>query len=886
MPDENNQDSSDNSEQEIAQASFRNNFFFYLRMSFSILLLIIVWILFIVFVPIVENDLLTTVLRSAIILIAGFLPAIIFSFFQARRQILFIEYKQNLRRLGFAENAQIYKNKFDAIYGKSETGDRRDVVFQSPVIIATILSVIGWLIVFYAPASETVTLNPNPSTLSYGFLGAYVFAVGSLVRQYVTDDLQQRYYASVVYRYFAVFVLAGLMTILFPGEPNGGTLAAAFTVGFFPSMGIRIIILLGARVLNSLTNTSPEGIDDDLPLSHLQGTNAYHRDRLVLEGIDNIQNLACADIVDLMLKTRFPVEQLVDWMDQSLLYLHTGVKHLPFFLEKGVRTATDFIDLYDQLKPTAQDSQTAAGLLDEGSILTPGQLNAIAVALRNDPNMFHVRYWRDHQFELLSEDVLLGKEANLKIMQGFPNEAIALYDKLLQQFPNYYLGYLYRGLAHTAANNLNRASDDFRTALALATPDWENAPLAYLQIGKVHQKLKEFNQALEAYETAIQLYAPFPEANLDYALLKMRLNDYDAAVQNLKVVIDNKFRIGDAYANLGLAELERWRQSGSPEDKREEIYNDVIAHFERAISEKPQLLQTYLDVAQIYEQQGKNDLAMERYTNLIARPESKDSPKASYLARLRRGNLLFNSGQYQSAIVDYDEALDLERDEGGYFNLAQAYIRTGQTELALSALRETIRLNVNHLPAYQRLGELAFQLNRFSEASEAFAQVLKLQKEADNLEGQMDAHLNLGRSLRMLGSRKQEALRELKTAAELAGKLANDLKFTLASYEMGLVLTKTEPVDQTSDEQIEEAIEHFSTSAELFDVLNLPRRSVEAGIFLARTFLSQGKTAEAQQALEDAKDRLDKVFDRNQPEDNRLQTEITILTQTINAANA
>jgi hypothetical protein len=134
----------------------------------------------------------------------------------------------------------------------------------------------------------------------------------------------------------------------------------------------------------------------------------------------------------------------VDWIDQSLLYLHTGREFLPYFRSKGIRTATDFIDVYDTLKPT--ENMSMVGLLDAGTPLTIGQINNIAVALRNDPNMFHVRYWRDHQFELLTEDVVLTKKANLKFMQGFPEEAITLYDELIRQFPTYHQGHFYRGL--------------------------------------------------------------------------------------------------------------------------------------------------------------------------------------------------------------------------------------------------------------------------------------------------------------------------------------------------------------------------------------------------------------------------------------------------------
>jgi hypothetical protein len=140
MTDESSQSPGTNTDEETpsTQISLRTKFAYTLRMGISLLLFIVVWVLFVLIIPAVTNEHLVTVLRGAIVLIAGFLPAIIFGYFQSRRQILFIEYKQNLRRLGFTENAQIYRNKFNAIYGNSDMFDRQDIVFQTPIIIATI----------------------------------------------------------------------------------------------------------------------------------------------------------------------------------------------------------------------------------------------------------------------------------------------------------------------------------------------------------------------------------------------------------------------------------------------------------------------------------------------------------------------------------------------------------------------------------------------------------------------------------------------------------------------------------------------------------------------------------------------------------------------------
>jgi uncharacterized membrane-anchored protein YhcB (DUF1043 family) len=80
---------------------------------------------------------------------------------------------------------------------------------------------------------------------------------------------------------------------------------------------------------------------------------------------------------------------------------------------------------------------------------------------------------------------------------------------------------------------------------------------------------------------------------------------------------------------------------------------------------------------------------------------------------------------------------------------------------------------------------------------------------------------------------------------------------------------------------MEEAAEHFATAAELFDVLGQPQKSVETGLYLARTLNAQSKTTEVTQALDDAEKRLNAVFDQTKPEDVRLKNELNALRQSL-----
>ena len=298
--------------------------------------------------PVLEASALTNALRILLILIGGLLPAMIYaSFIQGRLPTLFAEYKQSLRRLGYPANAPQYRDKFDVIYGqKPELG--RSSGASSPLVMATLLSFVGWLLVFFPPVGGSEGLIPNTTPLAYGFLGAYIFGLGSLVRQYVTDDLQLRYYASLTSRYLTVFVLSSLVALLVQPGSDGSSpsadsyLLAAFVIGLFPSTGLRVAQRLGTAALGLVL----KGFQEPQPLSKLDGLNAYHEDRLLLEGIESLQNLSCANIVDLMLKTRYPVEQIVDWIDQALLHLHARDR-VEDFQASGLRTATDFLDAYD-----------------------------------------------------------------------------------------------------------------------------------------------------------------------------------------------------------------------------------------------------------------------------------------------------------------------------------------------------------------------------------------------------------------------------------------------------------------------------------------------------------------------------------------------------------
>jgi hypothetical protein len=185
-------------------------------------------------------------------------------------------------------------------------------------------------------------------------------------------------------------------------------LVLAFFVGFVPETGMTVI----QKYLRNnpfLKNVIPS-VQDSHPLDRLDGINVYYQSRLLEEGIENIQNLAHSDLIQLMLHTRIPMSILIDWVDQAILYLHLAelqpedeAKQMEGPLSKlreyGIRTATDLIKAYKAAEDRSKDEshkddgQKFLKILDETPDAPVHKLQVLIDALVDDEWLDNIQYW-------------------------------------------------------------------------------------------------------------------------------------------------------------------------------------------------------------------------------------------------------------------------------------------------------------------------------------------------------------------------------------------------------------------------------------------------------------------------------------------------------------
>lgn len=192
-------------------------------------------------------------------------------------------------------------------------------------------------------------LTISLAAFQFGFLGAYVYFVGHLMRSYFTLDLTPNTFVIGSIRIVVGSLLALVLGFALPMLPYVGSGSAAheslravlpmlgFAIGYFPSRAFLLIEKLAGRILTfapqEYASTS---------LTALGGMSYSHELRLQSEGYDNIDNLAHADPLDLALRTGFAYQQLRQWIGESILRIQLGRDFDAFRAATGIHTSHDF----------------------------------------------------------------------------------------------------------------------------------------------------------------------------------------------------------------------------------------------------------------------------------------------------------------------------------------------------------------------------------------------------------------------------------------------------------------------------------------------------------------------------------------------------------------
>ncbi len=248
-----------------------------------------------------------------------------------------------------------------------------------PLLSVTLVVLASFVWVFWPKSAFGFVAEINASHSLHGYFAsvvrpmvpaavavvtAYLFIVFQLVRRYHRSDILPGAYWSMFRRLLVAFLLGLVVSTLseieWPGVESALNWLAVFlgiTAGLLPAATIETLIMIGqAWAEKWLTQQELETEALDLaqrlrqkhPLSLLDDLDQWDQWRFREEGIVGIQGMAKADIEQMLMRTTFPTRQIVDWVDQAILFLTAGAEPTArfdtVFRKLGLRGASDLID--------------------------------------------------------------------------------------------------------------------------------------------------------------------------------------------------------------------------------------------------------------------------------------------------------------------------------------------------------------------------------------------------------------------------------------------------------------------------------------------------------------------------------------------------------------
>ncbi len=232
-------------------------------------------------------------------------------------------------------------------------------------------------------------------SLFWCWLGAYIYSVDRIVRHYLSHDLTPSVYVTVAKRFTVAFVVGSLIGIAI-GASNQvirlsfdnnltSVYVVCFFVGLFPETGINWIKRTADKILQQAESNA-----DGLPLSNIDGISLWREGRLDQEGIENVQNLASANLLTLVANTPFDVGQVVDWVDQAVLLMHIGPDQADALKKVGLRYASSLVEAI----------QTNPDQLKAVSGISLEELDLLRITLNSATNIGLINRYRAHQHRL------------------------------------------------------------------------------------------------------------------------------------------------------------------------------------------------------------------------------------------------------------------------------------------------------------------------------------------------------------------------------------------------------------------------------------------------------------------------------------------------------